>query len=501
MTKHPVASASVPMSRARGWLLVVLLLGAATALGLLLFPAISLTSLAMLYVLAVVIASYRLDWVQSAACAVAAVTALNFFFIPPRWTFEVESREQLISLAAMLVVALVVSRLASVMRREMQLARLNEGRARQLHGLATELANASTEDDVLAAGRRALAEAFPGPTLLVMRGVDGALAAAQSLPEPVREGLRACIAEAAVLGPGTGRWPGLNAWYLPLGERGHVIGAARIEHVDAADHEGRDHAHALCALLAQALWRLRLASSVREAQAEASRQQQQSTFLAAVSHDLRTPLAAIIGATSVLQSQRRALSEAEQDRLLASIAGEAAYLAAVTENTLQLVRLSSAGSSLRLDWESLEEIVGAVVTRMRARDPQRRLRVQVPAGLPLVRADPVLLAQLVGNLLDNAFKFSTGAVDLTVACDAQGFTLAVLDTGPGVAPAEQPRLFEAFAVGAERAQRGVGLGLAVSQAIARAHGGQLHYRPRPEGGSAFVLTLPAPAQQPTEALR
>ncbi|MEO8120093.1 MAG: ATP-binding protein [Rhodoferax sp.] len=485
---------------ARSWAAVALLLAAATLCSAVLDPYVSLTSQAMIYVLVIVIASYRLDWVQSTVCAAGAVTALNFFFVPPRWTFEVESREHFIELAVMLVVALVTSHLAAGVRRESHHAALNEGRARQLQALSSELSNAVAPAEILALGQRALDTAFDGPNVLVLTNETHELAGEAALPDIVRDGLRCCLKESAVLGPGTGRWPGLEAWYLPLGEKGHAMGAACVRPAGAGDTDGREHAQALCGLLAQALWRLRLAASVQAAQSEAQRQQLQSTFLAAVSHDLRTPLAAIVGAASSLQTQREKLSPADQDRLLGSIVSEASYLSTVTENTLQLVRLTSAQKELRRDWESLEEIVGTVLARVRQRDPGRRIKSKVPAGLPLIKADPVLLAQLLGNLLDNALKYSSEEIELVVSADAQALLIAVKDRGPGIAPAEQELIFEPYRRGDQSGPRGAGLGLALCRAIAVAHGGSLTLRNRAGGGCSFNATLPLAERQPEEEL-
>ena len=476
------------------WFVVVLLLTAATACGFLLDKYVSLTSLAMIYVLAVVIASYKLDWIESAVCAVGAVTAMNFFFVPPRWTFEVESQEHFIALISMLVLALVISHLATGLRRETQIARLNEQRARQLQGLASDLSGVAAAQEVLQLGRTALADAFEGPCILALTNDQGELSPAGGFDALVRDGMHCCMTERAILGPGTGRWPGLEAWYLPLGDKDRVAGAACIRPALAGDASGREHAQALCTLLAQALWRLQLTASMLAAQSESQHQQLQSTFLAAVSHDLRTPLAAIVGAASSLQTQRDKLSLPEQERLLGSIVSEAAYLSAVTENTLQLVRLASPAQGLRRDWESMEEIVGAVLARVRERDPARRIKSSVPKDLPLVKADPVLLAQLIANLLDNALEYSQGRIDLTVCCDGSKLAVAVKDRGPGIPSDEQAHLFEPYARGDGSAQRGVGLGLAVCRAIAQAHGGQLTYRPRSGGGSCFVLELSVEAQ-------
>lgn len=484
----------------RSWTLVVLLIAAATLCSALLDAYLSLTSQAMLYVLVIVIAAYRLDWVQSAICAVGAVTALNFFFVPPRWTFAVESREHLIALVVMLVVALVISHLATGVRRESLHAALSEQRARQLQVLASSLANATAPDEIAALGQRALDGAFGGPNTLALTNDANELTAGAEVPDAMRDALRCCMKEAAVLGPGTGRWPGLNAWYLPLGDKDRAMGAACVQPALASDTDGREHAQALCALLAQALWRVRLATSVQAAQIEAQRQQLQSTFLAAVSHDLRTPLAAIVGAASSLQTQRDKLSPSEQDRLLGSIASEAVYLSTLTENTLQLVRLTSLEQALKRDWESLEEIVGAVLARVRQRDPGRRIKSKVPAGLPLIKADPVLLAQLISNLLDNALKYSEGEIELSVSASAQSLGIAIKDRGPGIDEAEQALIFEPYRRGDQSGPRGAGLGLALCRAIAVAHGGSLTVKRRSGGGSSFITTLPIDEQPPEQEL-
>lgn len=492
---------------ARQWFLLFVLVSTATICAYFLDPYVSITSQAMVYVLAVVIASYTLDRVKSVLCAFAAVMALNFFFVPPRWTFQIERSEHFIALMTMLVVALVINRLATGLRRETEIAHLNERRARQLRDLAIALADAYTEQEVLALAQHAMDAEFTGPCLLTLSSANGELNTNVDLPAAVKDGLRCCMKEARVLGPGTERWPGLDAWYLPLGEKAQICGAVYIPSVVADDDYGREHARALCTILAQALWRLRLTKAMLAAEGEAQRQQLQSIFLAAISHDLRTPLAAVVGAASSLQTQRDKLNLVEQERLLASIVSEANYLTTVTENTLQLVRLSNSSKLVEYDWESIEEIVGAVLARVRQRDPGRRIISKVPNNLPLVKVDPVLIAQLIGNLLDNALKYSDDKIDLTVEFVTYGadqqLQLSIKDRGPGIPEAEQHSIFEAYSRmdhNDQSTQRGAGLGLAVCRAIALAHGGSLALQQRAGGGSSFTLSLPVDPVQP-QALR
>ena len=469
------------------------LVAVATGLGAALDPYVSSTSQAMLYLVAVVITAYACDRVTALVSAVAAVTAFNFFFVPPRYTLTVENHEHLIALAAMLGVALLVSGLSARVRAESQLAVDSERRAHQLSALATELLDATDEAAAVAAGERALRSAFER-VVVVTRDAHGTLRPVDGLPPPVLQSLQCAMAEAAVIGPGTGRWPGIEAWVVPLGSRDHVIGAARIEPAPAADEIGREHATALASVLAQGLWRLRAAEAQVRAQAGLQRQELQSTFLAAVSHDLRTPLAAIVAAASSLQGQRERLTVAEQDQMLTRIAGQARFLSRITENTLQLVRLAS-GPFARREWQSIEEVVGSVVGRLRGQPGGERIAARVADALPLVRGDATLLAQLVTNLLDNACRYGKGPIELTASSTDDAVIVSVKDRGPGVRPEDEARLFEPFFSGEAKAPgHGAGLGLALCRAIAEAHGGSLRYARRREGGSCFTLALPLEAQ-------
>lgn len=484
------------------WSRVAVWLVAATVTGWLLDTHVSLTSQAMMYVLVVVVVSYTSTWLVSVVCALGAVTALNFFFVPPRWTFEVDSQEHLIALFTMLVVALAISHLTDKLRRKTELARLNAQRAHQLAALATELVNAASPNDVVTLGQLALNAAFPGPNTLALWQADAQPQWAPPPPPELQDGLHCCLREAAALGPGTGRWPGLNAWYLPLGQPGKVLGAVCIQHIEAADEPGREHAHALCTLLADALWRLNLTTAMQASQAETQRQQMQSTFLAAVSHDLRTPLAAVVGAASALQSQGERLSASERNRLLESIVSEAAYLSTLTENTLQLVQLTNAAQPVQRDWQSVEEVVGAVLARLRLRDTARRITTRVPAHLPLVEADAVLLAQLLANLLDNALKYSSGPIELVArvhtrpATTAAELQLSVKDRGETIATDQQQRIFQPYSRSDRTGQHGAGLGLALCRAIACAHGGSLTLHKRQGGGNTFTFAMPVNPHQP-----
>jgi two-component system sensor histidine kinase KdpD len=232
-----------------------------------------------------------------------------------------------------------------------------------------------------------------------------------------------------------------------------------------------------------------------------------NALLAAISHDYRTPLAAIMGAGSSLAEQGDRLSVEQRSRLARTIVEESVQLSRLTDNTLQLARLDAPGVHLQLDWESAEEIVGTVLRRMRARDAERRIYARLEPGLPLVRCDALLLAQLLENLVDNALKYSAAPapIEVVVRRQAGHIVFAVRDRGPGVDAAWRERIFDAFQRGErpagldDSARRGAGVGLAVCRAIARAHGGELKLMPRGRGGSSFECWLPEQAPPRLEA--
>ena len=470
------------------------LITAATAVSIVLDPHVSPTSQAMFYLVAVVITAYVCDRITALGSAVAAVTAFNFFFVPPRYTLTVENREHLIALATMLGVALLVSWLSARVRSASRLAAESERRARQLGALAADLLDAKDEAEAVATGERALRGAFERVALVTV-DAGGTLRGADGLALPVQQSLRCAIDEAAPIGPGTGRWPGIDAWVVPLGSPGRVIGAVRIEPAKAADEVGREHAVALASVLAQGLWRLRSAAAQLEAHDALKRQQLQSTFLAAVSHDLRTPLAAIVAAASSLQAQGERLAPAEHARMLASIVDQARHLGAITENALELVRLSAGPQALRREWQAVEEIVGSVLGRLRGTPCGARIEVAIAPTLPLVRGDATLLAQLLGNLLDNACRYAEGPIRLDARRRDGAVEVSVADRGGGLSADDEAHLFEPFARGeSRRTGEGAGLGLALCQAIAEAHGGRVAFARRRRGGSRFTLVLPLEAQ-------
>jgi two-component system sensor histidine kinase KdpD len=468
----------------------------ASGVATLLDPHVSMAVLAMVFLTAVLLVSTTVSFAASAITAVLAVLALNFLFVPPRGTLTVHATENLLTLTALLGVSLVVSTLSTRLRNAVQTARLREQRARSLQMLASELADLEDIDRIAVAAQESL-EATTGAPVTVALLESGGLrlpaGPGRDAPRPgsvALDALAHCGRTGNPLGPGTGQWSDLADWYLPLRAGAQCLGALSLPASADAD-EIHQHAQAVADLLAGALKRAHHAAAAAQARSETALQQQRNALLAAVSHDFRTPLASIIGAVSSLRSQHDKLDDRDRSALLSLIDGEAQHLAAMTENTLQWARLSGPQPGLRTDWESVEEIVGSMLARVRRRDASRRVRAHVPSGLPLVRADAVLLSQLLENLVDNAMQYSDDPVELRVLADTTALHVDVLDRGPGIAEADLPRVFETFYRGAQaRSRRGAGLGLAVGRSIAELHGGSLTVQAREGGGCRFRLSLP-----------
>jgi two-component system, OmpR family, sensor histidine kinase KdpD len=503
---------------AAGWAALVLMDGR-----------VDLANLAMLLVLSSAVASLWLPVSVSLVSNAVAVMAFNWTFVPPRGTFSVDLSQHALLLGAMLVVNSIIAALMAAQRRQSRLADRHALQAEQLRSWGDTLRDAIDPLAQMGALHAALTAISGGPVAVLALGDHAPATNDDSAALRVGEadadqlaGLWHCLRQGQPLGPGTGRYEELSDWYLPLRGRGASFGAAvlRGHGIERADPHLRDHVQALCDQAGVALQRAVAGREEQRTRERAQTQEVRNALLAAISHDFRTPLATIMGAASSLDEQAERLSAEQRRRLAQTIVDETAQLSRLTDNTLQLARLDAPGVTLRCDWESAEETVGTALRHARRRDPTRRVRARLEPDLPLLWCDAMLISQLLDNLIDNALKYSPPDTPVEVLVRRQGeqVVLAVLDRGPGIAPAWRERIFEVFHRGAEAmaggtsatadqtaARPGAGVGLAVCRAIARAHGGELRLRPRGHGGCSFECVLPIrpaperPAEEATAA--
>jgi two-component system sensor histidine kinase KdpD len=245
--------------------------------------------------------------------------------------------------------------------------------------------------------------------------------------------------------------------------------------------------------VALALERVRLAEAARNAQIKVETESLRNSLLAGISHDLRTPLAAIVGAASSLAEEPERLSEGARRELARTIYDEGQRMATLANNILDMARLDAGAVTLKREWVPLEEIVGGVLTRLRARLEGRPVRIALPKDAPLVKLDAVLIEQVLVNIVENALKYTPAgtAIDISAEFAPGSVTVAVADEGPGIPPGLEEKLFDKFyRASPERAQSGVGLGLTICRAIVEAHGGTIRAENRPPHGAVFRFTLP-----------
>ena len=240
-----------------------------------------------------------------------------------------------------------------------------------------------------------------------------------------------------------------------------------------------------------------LADRARDAAVRAESEALRGTLLSSVSHDLRTPLAAITGAATTLRDQ--SVDEPTRRELVEAICDEAERMGRLVGNLLDMTRLASGEVAVRREWVPVDELVGAALARTEALLSRHRVRTEIPGGAALVSVDPVLLEQLLVNLLENAARHTPPGTEVVVraAGGPGGLDLEVADRGPGIAPGEEERVFERFHRGGRATGQGAGLGLAIARAIAEVHGGTLRVTARDGGGASFRLLLPGAGRSPT----
>jgi two-component system sensor histidine kinase KdpD len=267
--------------------------------------------------------------------------------------------------------------------------------------------------------------------------------------------------------------------------------------------EQRQQLETFAALTAMALERVHYVDVAQHATVQMETERLRNSLLSALSHDLRTPLAALVGLAESLALNGPPLAGAQHEAALA-IADEARRMSALVNNLLQMARIQSGEVQLRLQWQPLEEVVGSALKSAHAALAQHPIQVALPPDLPLVEFDATLIERVLANLLENAGKYTPAGTVVRISARIAGDMLevTVADRGPGLPPGQEEAIFEKFTRGArESATPGVGLGLAISRAIVAAHKGHIWAESDPTGGARFSFTLPArtPPAVPDEA--
>jgi two-component system sensor histidine kinase KdpD len=307
-------------------------------------------------------------------------------------------------------------------------------------------------------------------------------------------------------GRGTDTLPAADALYVPLAASRGAVGVLALRHDDSAHLLTPDQRSLLDAVadqVALAIERDQLTQAARRSQLHAETENLRSSLLSSVSHDLRTPLSVITGASSALLEGRQG-AEAQRE-LVQTIRDESERLTRLVGNLLDITRLESLSVDIRKEWHPIEEVIGSALRHLDRQLRGRRVTTDLPPMLPLVQMDGVLIEQVLVNLVENAAKYAPdgGAIRVAAAAGDGRLLVEVSDDGPGLAPGESSRVFEKFYRGdGVRGQRGAGLGLSICRAIVEAHGGRIwaDTKAAPDHGAVFRFTLPAESPAPHGAM-
>jgi two-component system sensor histidine kinase KdpD len=490
----------------QGPLLAHFLWGAATVvlvtfLCLVLRRHMELADVVMFYMLGILLVASRFGRWPSVASAAVSVLALDYCFVPPRFSFSVGDARHLGTFSVMMLAGILIGNLTERIRSQARLARNRENRIRALFQLSGELTRSMSSATLADSAVRNVAAQFQSRVAIFLPGAGGRLALGGTRDkeglEPGELGVAQWVYDHhEPAGRNTDTLPGSKALYLPLkGARG-VIGVMGIQPLEAQGRLEADQKHLLEAFANQtavALERAILAERNRESQRQVDREQLRNALLSSVSHDLRTPLGGITGAASTLLEDHGELTEAARRDLLQTIHEEGFRLQRLVSNLLDVTRLESGAVDLNKVWVPLEEVVGSALDHLAGQLKDRQVTVQLPPRLPLVQADPVLLTQVVINLVENANKYSPPGLPIEIKAWAteRNLTFSVADHGPGIPEGAEERIFEKltrFPQGQTRP--GAGLGLAICKGVVTAHAGKIMASNRPSGGAQVLVSLP-----------
>ena len=469
---------------------------------------LDLANIVMLFLLGTVGVAMRFGRGPSALAAVCNVAAFDFFFVPPRLTFAVSDAQYLVTFGVMLLVGLLTGQLTAGLRFQARISGSRERRAQSLFELTRELSGALLSSQVAELGQAAVVRNFGGRAVVLVTNTQDQLVH----PEPAPPLFDASVADWAFrnvqrAGLATSTLAAQPWHYVPLQAPMRVRGVLALEPAQPRwllIPEQVQQLDTLARQIAIALERVHYVEIAQQAVVEMESERLRNALLAALSHDVRTPLTALIGLSESLAQSRPPLAPAQIETAQA-ITGQARELNALVTNLLEMARLQSGAVHLRMDWQSVEEVIGSAIRAARPALGDRTVQTELDPGLPLVEFDAVLVERVLVNLLENAAKYGAPPIVVRARVTSDQLMLSVSDSGQGLPPASkghEQSLFDKFSRGeAESATPGVGLGLAICKAVIDAHRGHISAGNRAGGGAEFTLALPrrAPPAIPEDA--
>jgi two-component system, OmpR family, sensor histidine kinase KdpD len=465
------------------------------------------SNIVAVFILSVVLVGVRLGRGPAALSAVLSVCAFDFFFVPPLFSFDVSDAQYLLTFFVMLAVGLIAGQLTAGLRQQARAALHREERADSLYRMARDLSGAAQVGQVVAIGEESIERTFRADVVLLLPDAGGRHLVTPSAAKSALADL--VVAQWAFdkghpAGFGTEVFPGGEILYIPLRAPVDGRGVLAIKARDGrppSTTEQRQLLDIFAALIAIALERVHYVGVAQKALVSIESERLRNSLLAALSHDLRTPLTVLVGLGDLLAMSSPALSAAQLETAHA-IKDEAHRMSALVTNLLEMARIESGAVTLDLAWQPFEEVVGTAIDGTRRMLDAHRVELRIPRDLPLVRFDAVLIERVLVNLLENASKYTPrgSRVVLTAGVIGDSLSVSVADDGPGLPVGREEVVFQKFARGdRESATPGVGLGLAICRAIIDAHHGTIVGKNQPGGGAIMTFTLPLGSPPPVGA--
>ena len=482
----------------RGCLVALLLCALITFVTSQWLPGFDAANLVMIYLLGVVVVALFYGRWPSVLATVINVISFDLFFIAPRGTLAVSDVQYVLTFAVMLAVGLLIGNLTAGVRYQARIARYREQRTRHLYEMSKALAVGRTPLEIVQTSQQFIRSTFHAHGLILLPDAQGRLAPLTPATgmTPWDEAIaRWSFDKGLPAGAGTDTLPGVPYQILPLRSAGRTQGLAIVEPSNLRQlmiPEQQRLLETFTLLVASALERLALTASEEQARLASARESIRNSLLAALSHDLRTPLTVLFGQSEILTLDLAAEGSPHAPQA-SEIRQHVLNTSRLVNNLLDMARIQSGGFNLNKEWLTLEEVVGSALKTLEPGLGGRHIALSLPEPLALIHIDGPLFERVLINLLENAVKYA--GVNASIGIDARvserQLRLEVWDDGPGIPPGKERAIFDKFARGnKESAIPGVGLGLAICQAIVEVHGGTITARNRPEGGACFCVTLP-----------
>ncbi len=462
----------------------------------------------MVYILSVLIVSrITKGYIYGIIASLASVLTFNFFFTKPEYTFYAVQPGYYVTFIIMLLVALITSALTVRIKTQVILAADRERRTEVLYEINKKLLATRGLENIIALTNEHIINLFQKSVIFYTedpaQGAAGTLLQASGeedasfmLLEDEKAVVHWVFVNKKRAGAGTDTLMGAGGFYMPVISQGRVLGVLGISCANGlVNHNSRQFLRMIASQVAMALERQKLSDEQRRILVESEREKMRSNLLRAISHDLRTPLTGILGASSVIQENGENLDMATRNKLISNIKEDSQWLIRMVENLLSITRINEGTMNVVKTPEAAEEIVAEAISRIRKRFPDRNISVKVPAELLIVPMDGTLISQVLINLLENAIKHtpSNAAIEVTVKRNGREAVFEVADNGAGILPEDFPYLFESFVPNGKRSSdssRGMGIGLSICMSIIKAHQGKMEAKNKTTGGAVFQFVLP-----------